>query len=93
MNEKPKTDTTDFYSAYPHLSKIDGMWGTPQCRKLLIELLSDSRDGSRRGFEPEHASTIFKLLMEHDSMFDHLEDSQDSVSWWSQNPGRRDGPR
>lgn len=75
MQTRPKTDTAAFYAAYPHLSKIDGMWGTPQCRKLLIDLLSDSRDGTRRGFEPEHASTIFRLLMEHDTDFNYLDDN------------------
>lgn len=73
MPKKPATDTSAFYAAYPHLSKIDAMWGTPQCRSLLNELLSDSRDGSRRGFEPEHASTIFKLLMEHDADYKYFD--------------------
>lgn len=90
---KPKTDTSELYAAYPHLQKIDGMWGTPQCRHLLNDLLSDSRGGTRQGFPPEHASTIFRLLQEHDVDFAHLDDDPMSVSWWEQNPGHRQGPR
>lgn len=90
--EKPKTDTTALFSAYPHLSRIETMWGTPQCRHFLLDLLSDSREGSRRGFEPEHASTIFRLLNEHDAQFNHLDGEGDSVSWWQQNPRQRGGP-
>ena len=88
---KPTIDTTAFYAAYPHLSKIDAMWGTPQCRVLLMDLLSDSREGTRQGFPPQHASTIFRLLNEQDTQFSHLEDDPSSVSWWDSNPGHRNG--
>ena len=92
MESRRSIDTTALYAAYPHLSRIDDMWGTAQCRKLLLELLSDSRDGTRKGFEPEHASTIFRLLNEHDQKFDHL-DNPDTVTWWQNNPSGRTGPR
>ena len=90
---KPKTDTSALYAAYPHLQKIDDLWGTPQCRNLLNDLLSDSREGTRQGFPPEHASTIFRLLQEHDADHAHLDDDPMSVSWWEQNPHHRQGPR
>ncbi len=92
MKARPTTDTSEFYAAYPHLARIDDLWGTAQCRKLLIELLTDTRNGTRRGFEPEHARTIFRLLSEHDEKFDHL-DNPDTVTWWQENPQGRGGPR
>jgi len=88
---KRTTDTTELYAAYPHLARIDELWGTAQCRKMLLELLSDSRDGARKGFDPKHASTIFRLLNEHDEKFDHL-NNPDTVTWWQDNRGRV-GPR
>lgn len=92
MDSKRTTDATAFFAAYPHLARIDEMWGTAQCRKLLLELLSDSRDGARKGFEPEHASTIFRMLNEHDEKFNHL-DNPDTVTWWQDNPGGGGGLR
>ncbi|MBK5969599.1 MULTISPECIES: hypothetical protein [Thiorhodovibrio] len=74
----PSTDTTSLYQAFPHLRKIDDLWGTRGARDLLQSLLYDSREGSRHGFEVDHASALFQLLMEHDSLFPQFDDSRSS---------------
>jgi hypothetical protein len=74
----PRTDTTSLYQAFPHLRKIDDLWGTRGARDLLQSLLYDSRDGSREGFPLESASTLLLLLMEHDSLFPQFDDSRSS---------------
>lgn len=74
-------DTTALYAAHPHLARIGTLWGTRQCRNLLCTLLGETRDGARHGFEPEHASTIIRILMEHDRLFPEFDDSEGGA-WW-----------
>jgi hypothetical protein len=50
--------------------------------------MNDSRGGGRTGFAPENASTIMRLLMEHDGQFPDLEDTT-SMSWWQSEQERR----
>lgn len=69
----PKTDVSSLYAAHPHLSRIDTIWGTRECRNLINKLMNDTRDGSRAGFAPDHAHAIFALLMEHDELFPEFE--------------------
>lgn len=84
----PKTDTSRLYADHPHLAKINETWGTRACRELLNKLMNDSRGGGRTGFAPENASTIMRLLMEHDGQFPDLEDTT-SMSWWQSEQERR----
>ena len=65
-----KVDPAELFSKYPHIAKkITSLWGTSNCRELLISLISDSRDGGRAGFSPEIAKIIFALLDKHDAMY------------------------
>ncbi len=75
------TDTTDLFRRYPHLSGIELIWGTRECRIYLVTLLTDSRDGGRAGFEPAAARTIYRLLEEHDRVFPHLIEDFGSGRW------------
>lgn len=76
---KPQTDTTALYGRFPHLKRIDSIWGTRECRELLNTLMSDSR-GDRQGFPVEHARTLFALLMEHDNSFPQFDSMNTGVS-------------
>lgn len=69
----PKTDLTQFLEAYPHLQPIVTEWGTQAGRDRISSLILDTRDGARKGFPPEHAKTVFSLLMEHDMKFPQFE--------------------
>lgn len=68
-----QTSTEKLYERFPHLRKIDSIWGTAECRKFLFQLMTDTRGGSRQGFPAEHAGTIMSLLMEHDRGFPQFE--------------------
>lgn len=78
----PDTDATPLYQAYPHLRKIEELWGSAQGRALLIDLMEDTREGTRQGFKLEHASIIFSLLIEHDRLFPQFDDSRDRINPW-----------
>lgn len=77
----PKTDTTRLYAAHPHLARIDELWGRKDCRDLLTNLMTETRDGERAGFCKENASTLLRLLMEHDRAFPEFDDSAKIGSW------------
>jgi len=68
-----ETSTEKLYARFPHLRKIDLMWGSPECRKFIFMLMTDTREGARQGFPKEHAATILSLLMEHDRRFPQFE--------------------
>lgn len=68
-----ETATEQLYERFPHLKKIESMWGSPECRKFLFLLMTDTRGGTRQGFPKEHAVTIMSLLMEHDRRFPQFE--------------------
>lgn len=70
---KPKTDCEALIKRFPHLKRIIDLWGTRAGRDLLTTLSLDTRDGTRQGFPPEHATTLFRLLMEHDMLFPEFE--------------------
>ena len=80
----PKTDTARLYADHPHLACIDEMWGTPQCREFISRLLTDTRGGERRGFDPEHASIIFQLLFEHDRQYPDFDEARGGAWWLAQ---------
>jgi rRNA processing protein Krr1/Pno1 len=84
----PKTDTSKLFAAYPHLAVIGEKWGTREARRIINDLMNDSRGGERQGFPAEHASTIMSLLMEHDREFPNCDDSS-SGQWWQQEQERR----
>lgn len=77
----PRTDTTRLYAAHPHLVRIDELWGQKACRDLLTHLMTETRDGERAGFCEENASTLLKLLMEHDRAFPEFDDSGKIANW------------
>lgn len=56
------------------MRRIDELWGTRDGRDFINDLLSDSREGTRQGFEPEHATVLFELLIEHDNHFPQFND-------------------
>lgn len=72
------TRTEGLYSKFPHLRRIDQLWGTSDCRKFLFSLMTDTRGGTRQGFPPEHAGTVMSLLMEHDRKFPQFENDVES---------------
>lgn len=79
--EPPATDTRALYKAHPHLREIDQLWGTADGRALLLSLMSETRGDQREGFSQEHASTLLKLLIEHDRRFPRFDDSNGGA-WW-----------
>jgi hypothetical protein len=80
-NGQPTVDTAKLYEAFPHLVSISEEWGTANCRRHLFALMNDTRGGTRKGFPPDHAMTIFKLLMEHDQSFPKFSDDDGSPIW------------
>ena len=73
-------ETKELFAKYPHIAdKITAMWGTAECRALLISLLADSRDGSRAGFLPSVAKEIFALLKKHDDLFPKYDTTNDII--------------
>ncbi|HRP95814.1 MAG TPA: hypothetical protein PL143_06140 [Rhodocyclaceae bacterium] len=84
----PNVDTSRLYTAFPHLAKIDRIWGTRECRQFIRDLLSETRDGQRSGFAPDHASTIMRLLIEHDRHFPDFDDSFGGA-WWQKELDRQ----
>lgn len=81
----PQTDTTRLYAMHPHLSRIDELWGQKACRDLLNHLMNDTRGGERVGFCQENATTLLRLLMEHDREFPEFDDSA-KLDTWSERP-------
>jgi hypothetical protein len=66
--------------SYPHITKrIESLWGTRECRKFLLELISDSRDGQRQGLPPEVAKEILLVLQNHDERYPGFDDSGEYV--------------
>ncbi|NMF87423.1 hypothetical protein [Aromatoleum petrolei] len=84
-----KTDVSKLYEAYPHLGRIDELWGTRDCREFINRLMNDTREGQRRGFPGDHARTILRLLLEHDREFPQFEESITSDWRNSVAPSRR----
>ena len=77
-------DTTELFSQYPHIAKkITYSWGHPECRALLVSLISDSRGGVRAGFSSQNAKTLFALLSRHDALYPQFEKPADV---WSVEP-------
>ncbi|WEN42614.1 hypothetical protein CKCBHOJB_02213 [Thauera sp. GDN1] len=69
----PQTAVSDLFEAFPHLSFILSDWGTQAGRDKIASLILDTRNGTRKGFPPDHAKTVFSLLMEHDTKFPEFE--------------------
>lgn len=86
----PVTDTRKLYEAYPHLVKIEELWGTRQGREFINSLITDTRGGQRHGFPPEHATTIVSLLIEHDREFPRFDIP--AGSWWIVEQACRERP-
>lgn len=88
-----ETSTDLLYAAYPHLQKIDLLWGSPECRIFVFNLLTDTRGGSRQGFPKAHAATLMLLLHEHDQHFPQFEHcaSFETAHHWGRDSHRRGG--
>jgi hypothetical protein len=82
------TNVSALYAAYPHLKRIEELWGSREGREFINKLMNDTRGGIRHGFPPEHATTILRLLMEHDRRFPQFEESI-SVLWREPDASRR----
>ncbi|MGB9092944.1 MAG: hypothetical protein WCB93_02405 [Gallionella sp.] len=75
-----KLDTSELFRLYPRIAvKIRGLWGTRECRTLLMSLLNDSRDGKRAGFPVSVGQTIIALLNAHDEKFPQFDTKNDSL--------------
>ncbi|MCX7192898.1 MAG: hypothetical protein NTY60_04645 [Proteobacteria bacterium] len=71
-------DTAALFLHHPHIAKkITLLWGYAECRKLLVSLLSDSRDRMRAGFSEQNAKTLFAMLNQHDALFPQFDTSSD----------------
>jgi hypothetical protein len=82
-----ETETDALYQRFPHLRRIDLLWGSAECRKYVFDLMTDTRGGTRMGFPKEHALTIMKLLMEHDQRFPQFE--HQITNLWGEDERRR----
>lgn len=87
-NRITDTNTDALYERFPHLRRIDLMWGSAEGRKFIWQLLTDTRGGTRMGFPKEHAGTIMSLLMEHDRRFPQFENAV-SNPWFEDDQRRR----
>ncbi len=74
-----ETDTSDLFGRFPHFRRVETLWGSPECRSYLTDLLLDSRQGERRGFDQAASKTLFSLLREHD---DHFPQYVTRQSYW-----------
>ncbi|MGA7594692.1 MAG: hypothetical protein WCA64_05795 [Gallionella sp.] len=75
-----KLDTSELFRLYPRIAvKIRGLWGTRECRALLMSLMNDSRDGKRAGFPVSVGQTIIALLNAHDEKFPQFDTKNDSL--------------
>jgi len=74
------TDYEILNKQFPRLGCIlMDKWGTRGGREFLCQLISDSRGGTRRGFDPKVASAIIRLLQAHDEQFPQFDDSDDVI--------------
>lgn len=68
-----RQDDVDFMlicTRHPHIARnIAMMWGSVDLHDYLMGLFNDTRDGTRRGFEQNVASAIFRLLHLHGEKF------------------------
>lgn len=85
-----KTDVSALYAAFPHLEKLEKLWGSKDGRDFINALLNDTRGGTRQGFPAEHAVTILRLLLEHDALFPQFDDSTAPI-WQDPERQRRPG--
>ncbi|MGA8862808.1 MAG: hypothetical protein WBM09_07600 [Gallionella sp.] len=76
-----KLDTSELFAHYPRIAvKIKALWGTKECRDLLMSLLNDSRDGKRAGFPVSVGQTIMALLNDHDAKFPRFDDKNEWIA-------------
>ncbi len=52
--------------------RIEALWGTDVCRAYLLELLTDTREHTRKGFPVETARQLLECLETHDKEFPGL---------------------
>ena len=66
---------------HPHISnKIEMLWGHVELRHYLNSLFMDARGGTRQGFEPHIAKSLFAIMCKLD---DHINYVQPSDIWSS----------
>lgn len=69
---------------FPHIGKrIELMWGSNECAVYINSLLTDTRDGKRKGFPREVADALFRLSNLHDVEFPYS--ALKIVDIWNQN--------
>ena len=75
-----RLDTSELFAHYPRIAvKIKALWGTQECRDLLMSLLNDTRDGKRAGFPVSVGQTIMALLNDHDAKFPRFDNKNDGI--------------
>ena len=79
----PLVEAKALFERFPHLERVEQLWGSPECRELLADLMLDDRDGGRAGFPPESASLILLLLQEHDRQFPACDQSRLRHAGWT----------
>jgi hypothetical protein len=68
-------------AAFPHIGKkIKLFWGYPEFVTLMLNLQTDSRSGTRKGFPGDVLFALMDLEEKHDIEFPHLK--RQIVSNW-----------
>lgn len=52
--------------------RIDALWGTDVCRNYLLELITDTRGNSRKGFPISIMADLISMIDLHDREFPGL---------------------
>ena len=70
---------------HPHIiERIKLLWGRPEARIYLNNLLLETRDGARMGFQAPASKAIMFFLNEHDTHFpQYVEESQDPWDYFT----------
>ena len=87
MNKSMLTDDYDFLliqTWHPEIAKkINWVWGSDIFHKYVSILLTDTRDGTRQGFNKDVISSLIALQQKHDEEFPLLVPKNTDI-WASQ---------
>jgi len=65
-----RSDLEHIEKKYPHIFFTLGMlWSYNECSVYISRILTDTREGTRKGFEFEDASKLLNILQVHDNLF------------------------
>ncbi len=54
------------------MQRMEALWGTDTCRSYILELLTDTRSNTRKGFSVQQARQLLECLETHDFEFPGL---------------------